>query len=167
MAATYPPDPHTNRLTAEKRFCLRTDAKGNRSGGMESPARTALAAIAAGLILAGCGAADPGGATSAAERLYSAHAGDDGATACALLSESTRRQLEQDEQLPCAEAVLELDLEGGRAVAQQAFITEAKVELDGGDSVFVEETPDGWRVTAAGCRPVPDQEAPYDCEVES
>ena len=47
------------------------------------------------------------------------------------------------------------------------YITDAKVDLDGGDSVFLEETPAGWRVTAAGCKPVPDQEAPYDCEIES
>jgi hypothetical protein len=56
---------------------------------------------------------------------------------------------------------------GERAVGTSAFITEAKVDLDGGDSVFVEETPEGWLVSAAGCRPVSEQEAPYDCEVES
>jgi hypothetical protein len=55
----------------------------------------------------------------------------------------------------------------GACGATDAAITEAKVDLDGGDSVFVEETPDGWRVGAAGCKPVNDQEAAYDCEVES
>ena len=69
---------------------------------------------------------------------------------------------------PCPEAVLALKLSGARVTAEQAYVTEAKVETDGGDSVFLEETgDDGWLVTAAGCRPTPDQEAPYDCEVES
>jgi hypothetical protein len=125
-------------------------------------------AIGAGLILAGCGATDSDGAVDAAERLYTAYADKDGAGACAALSDDTREQLVKDEQKPCAEAVLELDLSGVRATGQQAYGTEAKIETDGGDSVFLEETGEhGWLVTAAGCRPVPDQEAPYECEVES
>jgi len=119
------------------------------------------------LVAAGCGATDSGGAEQAAERLYGAYADKDGAAACAALTDGTRKQLEKNEQKPCDEAVLELELSGERSVGRQAYITEAKVDLDGGDSVFVEETPDGWRVNAAGCKPVPDEEAPYDCEVES
>lgn len=134
---------------------------------MGATAQRALLVLGVGIALAGCGATDSGGATEAAERLYAAHARDDGAAACDTLSDDTREQLEQDAQRRCPEAVLELKLSGERATGEQAYLTEAKIDLDGGDSVFLEETGDGWRVTAAGCRPVPDHEAPYDCEVES
>jgi hypothetical protein len=83
-----------------------------------------------GLALTGCGATDSEGARDTAERLYLAYSDDDGAAACATLSDDTREQLVEDEQ-------------------------------------FLEETGDGWRVTAAGCRPAPGREAPYDCEVDS
>ncbi|HYI80554.1 MAG TPA: hypothetical protein VEW67_06815 [Thermoleophilaceae bacterium] len=126
-----------------------------------------IAGVGVGFPLAGCGATDSEGARDAAQRLYVAYSDDDGAAACATLSDDTRKQLVEDEQKPCPEAVLELDLSGTATVGAEAYVTEAKVETDGGDSVFLEETGDGWRVTAAGCRPAPGREAPYDCEVES
>ena len=130
--------------------------------------RSLLALAVAALALGGCGATDSGGAADAAERLYAAHADRDGDAACAILSDDTRKQLEQDAEQPCAAAVLELDLTGARVTATEAYVTEARVETNGGDSVFLEETgAHGWLVTAAGCRPVPGHEAPYDCEVES
>ncbi len=135
-------------------------------GATSSRSLLALAGVA--LALTGCGATDSDGAADAAERLYTAYADRDGAAACATLSDDTRQQLVEDEGKPCEEAVLALDLSGTRVIGKQAYMTEAKVETDGGDSVFLEETgAHGWLVTAAGCRPVPDQEAPYDCEVES
>jgi hypothetical protein len=133
---------------------------------MKALAHTALITLLL-FALAGCGATDEDGAADAAERLYAAYADKDGTAACETLTEDTREQLVKDDQKPCAEAVLSLKLSGERALATDAAITEAKVDLDGGDSVFVEETPEGWQVSAAGCKPVNDQEAPYDCEVES
>jgi hypothetical protein len=127
----------------------------------------ALVALGVGASLSGCGAKDASGATEAAERFYAAAAAGDGAAACEQLSEDGRDQLERDERQPCAEAVLSLRLSGERAVHTAAYLNEAQVELDGGDRAFLEETPDGWRVTAAGCRPAPGRETPYDCEVES
>jgi len=133
-----------------------------------TPIRALPVVAAVGLALAGCGATDSGGAADAAGRLYAAYSDGDGAAACATLSDDTHQQLVEDARKPCPEAVLELDFSGTRATAEQAYVTEAKVETDGGDSVFLEETGEnGWLVTAAGCRPVADQESPYDCEVES
>ena len=134
---------------------------------MGATAQRAALVLGIGLAFAGCGATDSGGATDAAERLYEAYSRDDGAAACATLSDDAREQLEQDERKPCGGAVLELKLSGTRATAEEAYVTEAKVDLDAGDSVFLEETGDGWRVSAAGCRPSPGRESPYDCEVES
>jgi hypothetical protein len=134
---------------------------------MRGLAPPALLTIGIAASLLGCGATDPDAAGDTAQRFYGAAHAKDGAKACEQLGEDTRAQLEQDEGGPCAEAVLELRLSGERATGVSAYMTEAKVDLDGGDSVFLEQTADGWRVTAAGCRPVPDQEAPYECEVES
>jgi hypothetical protein len=134
---------------------------------MKAGFTAALLGATAALAVSGCGATDTDGARGAAEAFYGAYASKDGPAACEQLSESTREELVEEEQKPCEQAVLELKLSGERAVAEQAYITESKIELDGGDSAFVEETPDGWRVSAAGCKPVDEQEAPYDCEVES
>jgi hypothetical protein len=128
---------------------------------------TFLVIAGLGLALVGCGAADSGGAADAAERLYAAYSDDDGVAACATLGDDAREQLVEDERKPCPEAVLGLKLSGTRPIAEQAYVGEAKVDIEGGDSVFLEETSDGWQVTAAGCRPAPSQEAPYDCEVGS
>ncbi len=133
-----------------------------------SGARGLLAAGAAAAVLTGCGgAAETGGARQVAERFYAAVGAEDGAAACEQLSVTAREQLEQDERKPCPEAVVGLDLSGARAVRTARYVTNAKVDLDGGDSVFLQEAPDGWRISAAGCRPAPGQEAPYDCDVES
>jgi hypothetical protein len=134
---------------------------------MGARALQALTVIVVGAGLAGCGANDPDGAADTASLLYASIAAREGETACEQLSEDTLRQLERDEQKPCAEAIVELPLSGSRPVRTSSYVTEAKVDLDGGDSVFLEETGSGWRVTAAGCTPVRDQEAPYECEVES
>jgi hypothetical protein len=40
------------------------------------------------------------------------------------------------------------------------------VALRGGDVVYRETTPRGWRISAAGCRD-PAYEKPADCELES
>ena len=134
---------------------------------MGARALQALTMCGIGLALAGCGANDADGAADAAERLYAAATGGEGAAACEWLSDDAREQLELDEQKPCAEAIVGLELSGSHSAKTSAYVSEAKVDLDGGDSVFLEETADGWRVTAAGCKPVRDQEAPYECEVES
>jgi hypothetical protein len=124
-------------------------------------------AIVAAVFLSGCGAADSGGAATAAESFYAAYGADDGAAACRVLSDDTRSTVEQEERRPCREAILSIHLRGRRAVDTTAYVTEAKVDLDGGDTVFLEETADGWRVSAAGCKPLPGKETPYDCELES
>jgi hypothetical protein len=127
----------------------------------------ALVAIGVSLLAPGCGASDADGASAAAHRLYAAVNEDDGVTACEQLSDDTRKQLVSEERKPCPEAILDVELSGTRSIAASAYVTEAKVDLDGGDSVFLEETDEGWKVTAAGCRPAPGEETPYDCELES
>ncbi len=56
-----------------------------------------------------------------------------------------------------------LSLPGGAVEAVEVWGSDAQVRLSG-DTVFLTDTPAGWRVTAAACEPR--GELPYDCAVE-
>jgi hypothetical protein len=117
--------------------------------------------------LAGCGrSGDHAAARSAAEGFYNAVAHHDGAGACARLSTDARTALEQQASSTCARAVLHLDLSGRRAHIVRVYSTNAAVELLHGDTVFLQDTRQGWRISAAGCRPRGRGE-PADCEVQA
>jgi hypothetical protein len=142
--------------------------------GTRIPTRTlcATALLLCALATAGCGRADDRDqARAAAERLYAAIDADDGAAACRELSPQAAEELESQEQSPCEEAVLDpnlLDLQPGTPSAEsvELFLTSAAVRLTGGDMVFLDETKQGWRVSAFGCREqAPD--APAKCEVQA
>jgi hypothetical protein len=127
------------------------------------PCLLAAAAAAAG----GCGTGASGDqARAAAERLYTAVHRGDGATACAQLSPDLRAQLVKDQSTsPCAKAVLKLTLQGDRAAVVRVYATAAQVRLAGGDTVFLGEGRQGWRVEAVGCRP--HDGGPYECEEQA
>jgi hypothetical protein len=120
-------------------------------------------------LLAGCGSERDQEAARVAARFYSAVAAKDGAAACSQLSEDAVAKLESEEKASCPEAVLELDLKlpAGRERSTDVYLTSAKVDLAGADSVFLDQTNDGWRISAAGCRPQAGEEKPYECEVEA
>jgi hypothetical protein len=59
-----------------------------------------------------------------------------------------------------------LDLYGRRVHSVRVYSTDAAVELVHGDTVFLQATKQGWRISAAGCRPQPHGE-PANCEVQS
>ena len=82
---------------------------------------------------------------------------------CALLAPATLQTLESDGSAPCADAIGQVPLPGGALESVHVWGREAQVRL-GGDTVFLTETPTGWRVTAAACEPR--GELPYDCQVE-
>lgn len=123
--------------------------------------------VLAAAALGGCGGRDEGAASRVAERFYAAVEARDGEAACAQLEESTHEALEHEEKSPCTEAVLSLELSGSEADSATVWVTSAQVRLRRGDTVFLEETPDGWRVAAAGCKPQPGEEKPYECEIQS
>ena len=66
----------------------------------------------------------------------------------------------------CSRAVDQLKLSGTRARRVEVYSTNAAVALRGGDVVYLEETPQGWRITAAGCR-APPYATPATCELQS
>jgi hypothetical protein len=105
---------------------------------------------------------------STAERFYAAVERGDGQAACEELSEDTVDQLEQSEGADCEQAATELELSGSRARDVQVFSDSGMVDFDGGDRVFLTQEPDGWKISAAGCRIDEDaDEVPHECSVES
>ncbi len=128
----------------------------------------ALALVAATCGLVACDAGDDERAAGrVAHDFYAAVAAQDGGVACGLLEESTTMELEKDEMAPCPKAVLKLKLSGSQVSDATVYVTSARIDLRRGDSVFLDETPAGWKVSAAGCKPRSGEEEPYDCEVES
>ena len=129
--------------------------------------KVAAAACLAALVVAGCGTRERAeDAAAVSERFHAALEADDGPAACEELSEETASKLERQQQLPCEEAILELELPKGGSVADtRVEITSAVTTLAEGGSDFLDEGPDGWKIAAAGCVPtLPDQ--PYECELE-
>ena len=119
------------------------------------------------LVLAACGnSADVREARLAAAGLYSAVQAKRGPAACRRLTAQARRALEDQQRRPCPEAVVELELSQPRVLSVSVFATGAAARMAGGDTVFLDDTRRGWRVSAAGCRPA-GADRPYDCEVES
>jgi hypothetical protein len=129
-----------------------------------------LALLACSALLTGCsglGNPEGGNARSAVQRFQQAVQGDP-AAACGLLAPRTRKQLE-DTEGPCEQALPEQDLPeqdagAGSGVTSVDVYGKDAIAHVGDDTVFLARFEDGWRVTAAGCTPVPDR--PYDCELE-
>jgi hypothetical protein len=131
-----------------------------------SEMRRVTAVAVLGLALAGCGTgADRADVRATAQRFSDAVARHDGSVACAQLSPDLRAQLVKDESATCSKAVLKLTLRGRRAGEARVYATSALVRLAGGDTLFLGDTAQGWRLEAVGCRPR--SHAPYDCEEES
>lgn len=94
-------------------------------------------------------------------RFFEATAGADGASACALLTPTTRDDLTVSDGQPCAES-LPMDRLRGTAGEVSVWSDWARVSTDAG-AVFLTEFESGWLITAAGCQPNGD--APYRCVV--
>jgi hypothetical protein len=116
---------------------------------------------------AGCGTGDrERDAAAVVERFQSALERDDGAAACAELSASAASAAEQEEQAPCEEAIVRLELPRDVAPGKgRVYLRSASVELTGGGTTFLDEGPGGWEVSAAGCTPT-SPGRPYECELE-
>jgi hypothetical protein len=113
----------------------------------------------------GCGTgSDERDARRAAEKLYTAVADKQGGPACATLTPAAAHALEQQEREPCARAVTSVQLSGSRASRVRVYETSATVSFAGGDTAYLDYTDEGWRVSAAGCKPMGQE--PADCELE-
>jgi hypothetical protein len=127
------------------------------------------AAVILLLGLAGCGrAGDREDVRAVADRFFAAVESGDGEQACEQLSPATRAELESQEQRDCRDAVTELQLGGGSVTAVDVFILNAVVELSSGETAFLSDGEEGWRLSAIGCQSQgKPSDRPYDCELES
>jgi len=117
------------------------------------------------LAVAGCGAPATSGVANTARGFYGALLHDNGRRACRLLAPETRHELVQTAKVPCSTAILREDIpDPGRLLAVEHFGEQAQVR-GRGDTTFLAQFPDGWKVIAAGC--TPRRPLPYDCEVKS
>jgi hypothetical protein len=112
----------------------------------------------------GCLSSQTTGVSAAAQGFYSALAEGDGAGACEWLSAATRTELEQSAGKACAEALLEEDIPGPDGVDSARVYGTMAIVTAAGDTMFLGRFPQGWLVTAVGCRRT-DQADRYDCTV--
>ena len=131
------------------------------------PAAVACLLCLVALPLVSCGSGGRASdAAAVSESFHAALRSGDGSAACDEVSEETRSKLEQQEKKPCDQAILSLDIPKTATIAERRVeITSAFIGLAGGNADFLDEGPDGWKISAAGCKPSsPGQ--PYDCELE-
>jgi hypothetical protein len=131
--------------------------------------RPVVLALAAAFALTACGTADDRVQARGTVQRFLADLGrGDGAGACGQLSQDTIKQLIQQEQAACAKAVTGLKVTPGAVTRVQVFVTNAKVDLSNGASAYLDRSPDGWKLSAVGCRPdAKPADHPYDCELEA
>jgi hypothetical protein len=138
--------------------------------GSSSAGGFAVACLASVATLAACGQSDDRRQVrKVTDRFYAALARHDGARACAQISEATAKEVASQEQKPCRDAILELELGGGRATRVQVYVTSAKVDLSSGQSVFLGRTASGWRLDALACKPEEGKpsDRPFECELKA
>ena len=132
--------------------------------------RQAVSVVALTALLGGCSSAPASdGPREVAVAYYDAIRDGRGREACELVSEPTIRQLESQAARACRDAITGLDHEGGTVTNVHVFVTSAKVDFSTGESVFLDEGPDGWKLSAIACRVEEGRprDRPLDCEVES
>ncbi|MGW0605791.1 hypothetical protein [Streptomyces sp. NPDC002640] len=133
----------------------------------------AVCAAALALAITGigaCGAVEERRHAAQAEATRFALDRDAGrhALLCAALAPGTRDELEETARSGCRDAIRQAieedDLPAAGAVrAVDVWGDRARVVLEG-DTLFLSRFPGGWKVTAAGCEPRPDQ--PYRCGIK-
>lgn len=123
-------------------------------------------AVAAAVVLCGCGASAPrlDGARGTAIAFEEALARADYAGACVLLAPQTRRQLEEDATKPCGPALADEEPQASDTVrGTQVYGRQALLHLEG-DTLFLSQFDEGWKIAAAGCAPQKDM--PYRCSLK-
>src|SRR4051812_39572784 len=102
------------------------------------------------VLLTACTPAGESDARAAAEQFQSAIAERDVTTACGMLSDRARSQLESSTGSSCDQALSRLDLADAAVTSVNVWGDKAQARLADG-AVFLAEFRTGWRVTAAGC----------------
>jgi hypothetical protein len=121
-----------------------------------------VAAAVGALLLGGCGSVHED-EIDAVVRAFTDPAGDLG-TRCDLLAPSTLTAATDEGSGSCPDAMAEVPTGTGELTAVEVWGEEAQARLTD-DTLFLTRTPDGWRITAAACRPQ-GADVPYECALE-
>ncbi|WP_431945166.1 hypothetical protein [Actinacidiphila sp. bgisy167] len=124
------------------------------------------AAVALAAAVSACGtlAERQDAASTVAESFERALSDQRSGALCSALAPTTRDELEQTAKQPCEEAILRAELpQAGDVRHVDVYGGQARVVLER-DTLFLAHFPTGWKVSAAGCTPVPQQ--PYRCEIK-
>ena len=131
---------------------------------MSTRTRGCTAALAGAMALAvsGCGSLS----ADEVERAAAAFAAtdDDPAARCHLLAANVVEALVEDEGASCEDAIEAVPAGSGDVTSVAVWGEEAQARLTD-DTLFLTRTADGWRVTAAACRPQ-GRDLPYTCSLE-
>jgi hypothetical protein len=122
-----------------------------------------LAALATLASCAGQGSVEAQPAGDAARRFVTAQV-DDVASACALLAPKTLQEVQTEGACPSVLAD-SAPSAAPRLESVEVYGTNAMARFDG-DTVFLARFREGWRVTAARCRP-DGAKRPYQCEIQA
>ena len=133
--------------------------------GRRQPRRLAIAVAPVGAIILLAACTGPGAPEAAhVAEMFSQLAATNPEQACGLLSEHARSSMEKEADAPCTTALTDAGLPKPSAVRSvEVYATDGIVVLEG-DVIFLARFGEGWRVTAAGCRPEPEDQ-PYDCGI--
>jgi hypothetical protein len=124
-----------------------------------------IVVLALALAATGCGRAhDRAAVGEVTDTFFAALGSGDGDRACEQLTPDTRAELESEEKSDCRDAVTKLDLAPGSVARVEVDVVSATVELSNGESAFLDQDREGWRLSAVGCKAR--GERPYDCELE-
>ena len=132
------------------------------------PLRSLVVATLAAAAIAGCGTEDDRAqARSTVERFYGAIRQHRPEVACRQLSAATVKQLENQTSQSCPGVIDRLQDAGGAVVTTKIYVTNARVDVRGGGSVFLGREPTGWKIDAFGCKATEGKvrSRPMDCEV--
>jgi hypothetical protein len=127
----------------------------------------ALTLVAAGA--SGCGqSSNRDTVRTTTERFLAAYKAGQGKTACVALSKDTIKELESQEMKSCPDAIGQVKIDGGAVKSIEVTVTNAKVDLSSGETVFLSEQSNGWRISALGCKPQGERtNTPFDCELQA
>jgi ketosteroid isomerase-like protein len=129
--------------------------------------RLRLAVVATVLLaLSGCGtASSERDARASVQRFFAAVGAHDGAGACQELSQEAVSEVEKSEKKPCAQGILSEDVSPAPVDRVRVYMHSAQAKLNDGGAVFLDQTSEGWKISAAGCEPQSGK--PYQCELEA
>jgi hypothetical protein len=132
--------------------------------------RLAVAPLLLLTALAGCGTADDRTqARATVERFYDAVRSGDAASACEEVGEGLLEAIESATQQSCRGVITRFEYEGGEVTGTEVYMTAAKVDLSGGESVFLSREDAGWKLSALACRAEEGKPAdrPWECEADA